>query len=420
MISFIKRGGQYAELTKILEKEKLLSKDQINDALQTAKRENRSVVEALFDSGTNSPGKLLKTIAGYYKIPAVELDKKVISPYVINLIPKEVAEKQEVIVFKKVEKVIHVAVSNPEDRQIIDFVRKKTGLEPKIYLTKPTDIELALKRYQGDIGEEFAKIIAGSTKEALALHDTAEKMAQYLPIIRMVESIIDQALNKNASDIHIEPRNDKVVVRFRIDGLLDQAVQLPKEILPSLVTRIKIMANLKIDEHRLPQDGRFKYNYKNQEMAIRVSAVPSLYGTKVVLRLLSMKERQFTLKRLGLNNLDYQTLRQEITKPHGMILVTGPTGSGKTTTLYTLLRLLNKEEVNISTIEDPIEYGIEGITQTQINPPAGLTFSSGLRSFLRQDPDVLMVGEIRDKETAEMSVNAAMTGHLLLSTLHTQ
>jgi len=335
------------------------------------------------------------------------------------MIPKEIAEQHSIIVFKKIENVINVATTNPDNLQTIEFVKRKTGFEPKVYITTPQDIEHALKRYKSEITEEFDRIIKESISNTLAKKESAEKLAQDVPIIKMVNNIIEQALNRSSSDIHFEPSSPKIIIRFRIDGMLKKVVELPKEVLPPLETRIKIMSNLKIDEHNVPQDGRFKYAYKDREVAVRVSVIPTLNGAKIVMRLLDVKERQFNLSKLGLNQRDLQIVKREIQKPYGMILVTGPTGSGKTTTLYSMIRILNKEAVNICTIEDPIEYGIEGINQTQINPTAGLTFANGLRSLLRQDPNILMVGEIRDVETADIAVNTAMTGHLVLSTLHT-
>jgi len=418
-MGFFSKNGKYNQLGKVLETKKYFSRNQFNELLDLSKKENRHLVEVIFEYNTVEPEKILKVFSQYYKTPAIILRNRVISNYVLNLIPKEVAEQHSVIIFKKIKNIIFVATTNPENTQTIEFIKKKTGFEPKIFITSPHDIKHALNKYKSEISQEFAKIIQDSIAEAMTIHDTAENMAHHVPVINMVNTVIEKALSQNASDIHLEPNTTKVTIRFRIDGFLHKIVELPKDILPAFVTRIKIMSNLKIDEHRLPQDGRFKYLYNDKEVAVRVSAVPTLHGTKIVLRLLDTKENLFTLKRLGLNQKDFNLIKKEITHPHGMILSTGPTGSGKTTTLYTLLHLLNKEDVNICTIEDPIEYGIEGINQTQINPTAGLTFANGLKSFLRQDPNIIMVGEIRDFDTAEIAINAAMTGHLVLSTLHT-
>lgn len=419
MMSFLSSENKYQRLWKIIERNKHLSKEQFKEATQIARRDDRHLTDVLFEQHPSSREKLLTSLAEYYQVPAILLHKKTIVSYVLNLIPKEVAEQHSVIVFKKKDKVIHIALTNPTNTQTINFIKKKTGLTPQVFITTPEDIKHALQKYESEIISEFAQIIQNSINAALAISDSAEKMAQYVPIIKIVESIIEQALNQNASDIHLEPTANSIVVRFRIDGLLNKVVVLPSEILPALVTRIKILANLKIDEHRTPQDGRFNFIFHDREVAIRVAAIPTLHGTKIVMRLLDQKESQFTLQKLGLNQRDLTIVKNELNKPHGMILVCGPTGSGKTTTLYTLLRLLNTEDVNICTIEDPIEYGIEGVNQTQINPMAGLTFASGLKSLLRQDPNIIMIGEIRDSETADLAVNAAMTGHLVLSTLHT-
>jgi type IV pilus assembly protein PilB len=419
MISFSSSESEYNQLWKRLEREGAVSKDQFKEAVRQSKRDHRALTEILFGSEGAAQDRLLGIFSSFFELPTVVLRDKVISPAVLNLIPKEVAEQHSVIVFKKIRDVIHVATANPENAQTIEFIKRKTGLTPEVFLTTPQDIHEALRRYTGDISTEFARIIEESTRATLAIHETDEKVAQFLPIVTMVNTILDRALLQNASDVHLEPTADELIIRFRIDGLLKKIVSLPKGVHSAVVARLKILSNLKIDEHRLPQDGRFKYEFRDRSVAVRVAAIPTLQGTKIVLRLLDNKEKMFTLQNLGFNQRDFVTLRREISKPHGLILVTGPTGSGKTTTLYTLLRMLNREHVNICTIEDPIEYGLEGVNQTQVNPGAGLTFANGLRSLLRQDPNILMVGEIRDPETADIALNAAMTGHLVLSTLHT-
>ncbi len=419
MLSFRTTDTSYRDLWKIIERERFMSRDQFKDALRRSKDEDRHLNHVLLEIGNGSKDKLLKSLSEYYGTPTITLRKRVISPFVLNLIPKELAEQHSVVLFKKTKGLVHVATSAPDNRQTIDFIKRKTGLTPQVFLTTPEDIEEALRRYKTDLSTDFARIIEESTREAMAAHDSAEKMAQFVPVITMVNTIIDRALLQHASDIHLEPLRTTVVIRFRIDGLLTRIAELPIDLLPSLVTRVKILSNLKIDEHRLPQDGRFSVTFDGREVAIRVAVIPTLHGAKVALRILDAEEQKFSLKSLGFNQRDLRIVRQETTKPHGMILVTGPTGSGKTTTLYTLLRMLQRDSVNICTIEDPIEYGIEGVNQTQVNPNAGLTFANGLRSLLRQDPNIIMVGEIRDADTAEIAVNAAMTGHLVLTTLHT-
>jgi len=408
-----------SKLARVLEQAGCCTREQFKELEAQAKREGRPVTAVLLDQANGGTEKTLEVLGQYYELEPIKLRGRVITPYVLNLLPKEVAEAHHVVIFKKAGNIIHVAVVDPEDKQVIEFIQRKTKLDLVVYITTPADIAYALQRYEGELAEEFGRIIQDSLKETLASHEPAEKLAQFVPVVKMVNSIIDRALASRASDIHLEPGSDRLVVRFRIDGLLKRVVELPREVLPPILARIKLMSNLKIDEHRLPQDGRFRYTFHDREVALRVSIVPNLYCSKIVLRLLDTKEKRFDFKALGLNKRDLAILKREATKPHGMIIVTGPTGSGKTTTLYTILRFLNRERVNICTIEDPIEYGLEGINQMQVNPAAGLTFSYGLRSLLRQDPDIVMVGEIRDPETAEIALNAAMTGHLVLSTLHT-
>ncbi len=414
-------GGQpqQQQLGKVLEKERVVTRDIIRELTKRSSAESRSLIDLLYEHPDISSETLLEHLGKHFSLPTIKLRGRVITPYVINLIPKEVAEEHRVVVFKKIQDEIHIATSNPEYEQILNFVRRHTKLEPQVFLTTPEDIIQAMKRYQTELSADFEKIIEESLRDAEQENESDEDLARHVPIISMVSAVIERALGQHASDIHIEPTADSVIIRFRVDGLLRKIVTLPAILLAPIIARLKLMANLKIDEHRLPQDGRFQYSYNEREIAVRVSVVPTLYGSKIVLRLLDAKTQRFTLRGLGLNTFDDAIVKKEILKPNGMILVTGPTGSGKTTTLYTILQMLNSEKVNICTVEDPIEYGLEGVNQTQINPGAGLTFANGLRSILRQDPNVIMVGEIRDPDTADIAVNAAMTGHLVLSTLHT-
>lgn len=408
-----------AHLQKHIYKLNLLTKEQFRFAQEMARQQNTHISQILLKDPLFKPDQMAEILSKYYEMPSVNLKERIISPYVLSLLPKQIAEEQNVVIFKKIQDEVHVATAMPHDLNVVEFIKKKTGLSPKIFITTYGDIQHAMKKYQNDLSEEFDRIIEEGTKQALAVHESQEKMAQFLPIIRMVDSLIERALHQNASDIHIESTADSVIIRYRIDGILQKIVTLPKEILPALLARIKIISQLKIDEHRLPQDGRLNFHYNDRDIAIRISSIPTLHGGKMVLRLLDTQKQTFTLRGLGFNENDLQIMKKEIKNQQGIILVTGPTGSGKTTTLYTLLRLLNKETQNICTIEDPIEYGLPGVNQTQINTQVGLTFARGLRSLLRQDPNILMVGEIRDRETAEIAFNAAMTGHLVLSTLHT-
>jgi type IV pilus assembly protein PilB len=314
---------------------------------------------------------------------------------------------------------------DPGDLLILDFISKTTNFKILPRLTTKEGIKSALAKYQKTLEKELGEIISKEEVVLLPEKRTEEetedlqKAAQELPIIRIVDTLLKHAILKKASDIHIEPTEKEVLVRYRIDGILRDAMVLPKISGPGIVARIKVLSNLKLDEHRLPQDGRFKIETPDYKFSVRVSILPVFDGEKVVMRLLPETERAFTLEELGLRGKSLEDTKLALGKATGMILVTGPTGSGKTTTLYSMLSILNTPEVNISTLEDPIEYRMPRINQTQVNPKIGLTFASGLRSLVRQDPDIIMVGEIRDKETASLAINAALTGHLVLSTLHT-
>src|SRR4030043_945640 len=319
---------------------------------------------------------------------------------------------------------------DPSDLQTIDFIKKKTGLKIKPRFTSRESLKEVLKRYQKSLEAEFGEIIRREARKAplpkVKLIEgkkeedkDLKKAAQELPIIKIVDTLIKHAILQRASDIHVEPGEKEVVVRYRIDGVLHDAMILPKQVHVGIVARIKVLSNLKLDEHRLPQDGRFKIETKDEKISFRVSILPTFFGEKVVMRLLLEDNKRFTLETLGFWGEALEEIHGAIKKPYGMILATGPTGCGKTTTLYTILEILNQPGVNICTIEDPIEYQIPRVNQTQVNPAIGFTFATGLRSLVRQDPNIIMVGEIRDSETANLAVNAALTGHLVLSTLHT-
>ena len=322
-----------AKLARALEQEGCCTRGQFKEIETQAKRENKPVAAVLLEHANGGVEKTLEVLGQYYELEPVNLRGRVISPYVLNMLPKEVAEAHHVVIFKKTGDLISVAMVDPEDKQVINFIQRKTKLEPVIFITTPADIAYALQRYEGELSEEFSKIIEESLKETLASHEPMEKLAQFVPVVKMVNSIIDRALSRRASDIHLEPGSEQLLVRFRIDGLLRRVVELPRGDLPPILARIKLMSNLKIDEHRLPQDGRFRYTFNDREVALRVSIVPNLYGSKVVLRLLDAKEKSFDFKALGLNKRDLTILKHEAAKPHGMMVVTGPTGSGKTTTL---------------------------------------------------------------------------------------
>ncbi len=341
-------------------------------------------------------------------------------PKYLKLIPEKTARRFNAIVFGEKDGVYKLAMEDPDDVEAVDFLQKQLKSKPALFLSSKQNITSALDAYRGDVSGELTKVIADDVEGESEVEEVSEKdLAEDSPIAQTVTLLIEYAIKSGASDIHIEPREEYVQVRYRVDGVLKEADKLPKKVQAALTSRIKIMANLKIDERRIPQDGRFKINAAGKLFALRISTLPIADGEKVVIRLLDESNKALSMEDLGFWGISLKTINNAIIQPHGMVLVTGPTGSGKSTTLYSVLSLLNDHTVNISTVEDPIEYKIFGANQTQVNPKAGMTFASGLRALLRQDPNIIMVGEIRDGETADMGVQAALTGHLVFSTLHT-
>lgn len=414
--SFISDGG-------------LMSADVLKHAEAEAKRTGKNLHEVILNLGLIPENELRKLEAYILGIPFIDLAKEAIDPAVLHLIPEPIARKNNIIAFKRSGKELQVAMLDPDDIQTIEFIRKTRDLKIVPRLTNPESIHSALKQYQKSLEAEFGEIIkkeADSIEIVGAPEGTPEagaedlkKMAEDMPIIKIVDTLLRHAILQSASDIHIEPSEKEVTVRYRIDGILHDAMTLPKQVAPGVVARIKVISNLKLDEHRLPQDGRFKIETPEYRISFRVSVLPVFDGEKIVMRLLPETSQGFNLEKLGFRSDQLDLIHKHIKKTTGIILATGPTGSGKTTTLYTVLDILNKPGVNISTIEDPVEYRIPRVNQTQVRPELGLTFANGLRSLLRQDPDIVMVGEIRDNETAGLAINAALTGHLVLSTLHT-
>jgi len=405
----------------------LVSQEKFEQALKKAAKLQKKMEDVLVSDGLITQAQLIKLEAYILGIPFVSLEKEIIDPEILKIIPEPIAKKNNIVAFQKKGKELEVAMLDPEDLRTIEFVQKKAGLRILPRLTNPESIKNALKQYQKTLEAEFGEIIKKDAGEIKTIKDEEsveettelEKIAQEMPVIRIVDTLIKHAILERASDIHIEPSEKEVVVRYRIDGVLHEAMNLPKQTSSGIVARIKVLSNLKLDEHRLPQDGRFKVETEEYKYSIRVSILPVFDGEKIVMRLLSETAKALTLEALGLRDEALERVQDNLKKPVGMILVTGPTGSGKTTTLYSIIDILNVPGVNISTIEDPIEYRIPRVNQTQVKSKIGLTFASGLRALVRQDPNVIMVGEIRDNETASLAINAALTGHLVLSTLHT-
>lgn len=406
------------QLEDILIKTKSLSQVDLDKIKEEAKNKDIPLEEFLVNSRLLSEESLYKTIAGYFKLPFVNLVDKNIIKDVLLLIPEEIAQVHQIIAFENDGQKVKIATTEPKDLEMIEFIKKKIDAEIEIYLTTPSGISESLKKYHKGLQAEFKNITDASAHIASGDKDL-KKLAQDIPVVRVVDTLLEHAILEGASDIHIEPAEKNLIVRYRIDGILRKVMTLPKSSHPGIVARIKILSNLKLDEHRLPQDGRFKIQTDEFKVSFRVSVIPTFDGEKVVMRILDEKMQLISLDQLGMQKSALELVQRNINKPHGMILVTGPTGSGKTTTLYAVMHTLNSTDVNITTIEDPIEYRMPGINQSQVKPHIGYTFAAGLRAFLRQDPDIIMVGEIRDEETAEIAVNAAMTGHLVLSTLHT-
>lgn len=411
-----------ALVEKLLVGANKITNQQLAEVEQQKEAQKKPLQDLVIQSNITTEKDLTKLYAKEIDLPFVELNPKEIKHEILKLIPERIARQYNVVLFGVEEdgnKLL--AMADPDDIQAISFLQKQIGDKIKVSVATNTNIQAALDQYRGNIGNELTKVIS---PEELPEEDGQEEideadLAEDSPIAQTVNLLIEYAIRSGASDIHIEPREDYVSVRYRVDGILREANKLPKKVHGALVSRIKILSNLKIDERRAPQDGRFKIQLGGAMYALRVSTLPITEGEKVVMRILNESSTAATLEELGYWGVSLQNINQAIVQPHGMILVTGPTGSGKSTSLFSVLSLLNKPSVNISTVEDPVEYRIPGANQVQLNPKAGMTFATGLRALMRQDPNVIMVGEIRDGETADIAVQAALTGHLVFATLHT-
>lgn len=401
------------KLREILVDSNLLESSDFDAAVESAKSHEVSLEQELVDKAL-IPGKYLgQLIAEAIGFPFVNMNNINIPDHVLRIVPERVAKKVGAVAFGKDEKGrIKLAMRDPGNLGFLRMIEKKMCVRVIPYYMTHAGLRLGLEFYSKDLNSAILRLLE---EHAETKADDGESPG----VVRILDLIMNYAYQSNASDIHVEPRENTVVVRYRIDGILHDVVSLPKTILSAFVTRVKILARLRTDEHFAAQDGKFREVIDGERLDVRVSVIPIVSGEKIVMRLLSERGRNFDLTDLGLGDRDVKRLRKLMKKSFGMLLATGPTGSGKTTTMYAVLKELNTRDVNIATIEDPIEYGIEGVNQIQVNPKTGLTFASGLRSIVRQDPDIIMVGEIRDEETAGIAVNAAMTGHLVLSTLHT-
>lgn len=407
------------QLQKIVVDSGLASEEDFLNASAESQRLRKDILEIILGKGLVRERYLMEGIAEYLGMRVYNIHGKEV-PRNFTLLPETFAKNRGVFVLEaKGDGTAVLGMLDPLDYLTKNFVEGKLGVSADVALVSPADFEELLKLYKQNIGAEFQEIIKEHIAQVSGSGKKAELLAQELPVISILDLILEHAIANKASDIHIEPEEAKVLVRYRIDGILHDVIELPGLVHSALTARIKILSNLQIDEHRVPQDGRFKIEKGEEEIAVRVSIMPTLHGEKSALRVLISSGRFLSLNDLGLEGKNLEAVSNAIKKKNGLLLVTGPTGSGKTTTLYTILGMLNKPEVNIATIEDPIEYSIPRINQTQVNTRTGLTFAEALRSFLRQNPDIMMAGEIRDNETAELAIHAALTGHLMLSTLHT-
>lgn len=408
-------------IVKLLERSGAATSQQLQPLVSEAASSNLRLQDIVLQNNLIDERALTKLYATYADIPYIELDPRDIPSDILMRIPERIARQYNAVIFKiDPNGLIHLAMDDPDDVQAVNFIEKEIGTNTRVYIAPRSNILECLEGYRGDVTQELKEVIDIQREDDGSNQKVTEaEVAEDSPIAQTVNLLLEYAIRSNASDIHIEPREQFVQVRYRIDGVLKEVNRLPKNVLGALVSRIKILSNLKIDERRIPQDGRFKIKVAGKQYALRVSTLPIADGEKVVMRILDESNQAVTLEQLGYWGHSLAVINQALTEPNGMILVTGPTGSGKSTSLFSVLSMLNTPEVNISTIEDPVEYKIPGVNQTQTNSKAGMTFASGLRALLRQDPNIIMVGEIRDGETANLGVQAALTGHLVFSTLHT-
>jgi len=424
--SFLKTKTQeeFKSLADILASQGVITQEVAQDIKLLEVQTGTPQEDLIRRRGLVSEVDLTKAKAIYLNVPYIDLNTVPVSPEALALIPQEVAQKFKIfpISADEKEKILNLAMANPLDLASIEFIEKKTGLIVKPYIAEPNKLETYLATGYAtslakEVGEALKEVI--SQRGIKVLDASQKKLIREEKVAEIVTHVLSFAVKARASDIHIEPMEKSTRVRYRIDGILNEKLTIPKELHEAVVSRIKILSGMKIDEKRVPQDGRFTFKGEEKEVDLRVSTLPTSNGEKVVMRILEKTTGIPDLPELGLRGRALKNLQDAIRVPHGIILICGPTGSGKTTTLYSIIQKLNSPQVNILTLEDPVEYKIPGVNQVQINPVAGLTFASGLRSFLRQDPNIILVGEIRDRETADLAIQASLTGHLVFSTLHT-
>ena len=421
-------GTKAGDLLDRMLEQGLLNATQVEEIRRQQAKTGRSAGDLVLENQWVDEDTIRQLQAEINHIPLADLDHAAASPQAMMFIPKQTAERFTVLPLEYNQETnqLTVAMADPLDLDTIAFLEKKTRTTLKVTYAPRSKLTQVIKEWYGvSLSTEVKQILQETettSKEIKAQQQSGKQQAEVIrqaPISKIVNHILEYAIENRASDVHIEPQEERTRVRYRIDGVLQEKLVLPAKVHDALVSKIKILSNLKIDEKRLPQDGRFSFSHGDVEVDLRVSTLPTVHGEKVVMRLLKKNQGALTFQQLGMRGLALKQLEEAIVKPNGIILITGPTGSGKTTTLYSILSKINHPQVNIMTLEDPVEYQIEGVNQVQVNPQIGLTFASGLRSFLRQDPNIIMVGEIRDQETAELAIQASLTGHLVFSTLHT-
>jgi len=412
-------------IADILADQGKLTREQVESIKLEYLNTGKPIEQIIAEQNLVETADLVAAKAAFLNVPFVSLAEAPSSPEALNLLTKTLAEDYSAIplAYDKKRNELSLAMADPLNLEGIEFLEKRTGTKIKVFMATPDDLKKAItERYGIGLATEVTAALRESAPEVQTQTVDITKLGEVIreaPIAKIVSTILEFAMRSRASDIHLEPQDDKTRVRYRIDGILHEKLVLPKSVHEALVSRIKILSGMKIDEKRIPQDGRFNFRVNGDEVDLRVSSLPTVHGEKIVMRLLKKSGGVPTLPELGLRGRALSNLEDAIVRPHGIIIICGPTGSGKTTTLYAILSKINTTRVNIVTLEDPVEYQIPGVNQVQINPAAGLTFASGLRSFLRQDPNIILVGEIRDTETADLAIQASLTGHLVFSTLHT-
>ncbi len=417
-----------ATLADVLLQAKALTAAKLGELQTQAQQQHENLDRIIEKSGAVRDEDILKAKGVLYNVPTADLFGKIVRAETLNIIPQELAGNYQMVAFNRSGQDVSVAMVDPTNFQALDaieYIARKNNFRIKYFLTSSASLKYVLHQYESlstEVEEALKGAEEGANKELEKIDVSAnglEEVVKTAPVSKIVSVVLRHAVEGKASDVHIEPVGNETRIRYRIDGILHTSLVLPKHVHSSLVARIKVLSNLKIDETRVPQDGRFRMNIEGRDVDYRVSTLPLINNEKVVMRILDTSSSMITLTGLGFGGRNLETMKDATTRSHGMFLITGPTGSGKSTTLYALLNIMNEEGVNIITLEDPVEYYMEGINQSQVNPEVGLTFAAGLRSILRQDPDIIMVGEVRDNETAALAVHAALTGHIVLSTLHT-